>query len=79
MAIDSRREVWLHFLKGAASKSVTKPGFNSMCTVNFQIHRLDLEKAEELESKLPTSVGVSKKQESSTETFTSALLTTPKP
>ena len=41
--------------------------------------KLDLEKAEEQEIKLPTSVGVSKKQESSRKTSTSALLTMPKP
>ena len=41
--------------------------------------KLDLEKAEELEIKLPTSVGSSKKQESSRKTSNSALLTTPKP
>ena len=39
---------------------------------------VDLEKAEEPEIKLPTSVGSSKKQESSIKTSTSALLTTPK-
>ena len=39
----------------------------------------DLEKAEEPESKLPTSAGSSKKQESSRKTSTSALLTMPKP
>ena len=33
--------------------------------VNFQMFKLDLEKAEEQEIKLPTSVGSSKKQESS--------------
>jgi len=33
--------------------------------VNFQMFKLDLEKAEELEIKLPTSVGSSKKQENS--------------
>ena len=37
--------------------------------------KLDLEKAEEPEIKLPTSVGSSKKQESSRKTSTSALLT----
>ena len=37
------------------------------------------EKTEEPEVKLPTSVGSSKKQESSRKTSTSALLTTPKP
>ena len=38
-----------------------------------------LEKAEEPEIKLPTSVGLSKKQESSRKTFISALLTMPRP
>ena len=41
--------------------------------------KLVLEKAEEPEIKLPTSVGLSKKQESSRKTSTSALLTMPKP
>ena len=40
---------------------------------------LYLEKAEELEIKLPTSIGSLKKQESSKKTSTSALLTMPKP
>ena len=39
----------------------------------------DLEKAEEPEIKLPTSIGSLKKQESSRKTSTSALLTTSKP
>ena len=50
-----------------------------MWTVNFQMFKLDLEKAEEPEIKLPTSTGSSKKQESSRKTSTSALLTMPKP
>ena len=41
--------------------------------------QLVLEKAEEPEIKLPTSLGSLKKQESSRKTSTSALLTTPKP
>ena len=41
--------------------------------------KLDLEKAEEQEIKLPTSDGSSKKQESSRKTSISALLTMPKP
>ena len=41
--------------------------------------KLDLEKAEKPEINLPTSVGLSKKQESSRKTSTSALLTMPKP
>jgi len=40
---------------------------------------MDVEEAEEPEIKLPTSIGLSKKQESSRKTFTSALLTMPKP
>ena len=43
------------------------------------MHKLDLEKAEELEVKLPTFSGPSKKQESSRKTSTSALLTAPNP
>ena len=41
--------------------------------------KLDLEKAEEPEIKLPTSAGSSKKQESSRKTSISALLTMSKP
>ena len=41
--------------------------------------KLDLEKAEEPEIKLPTSIRSLKKQQSSRKTSTSALLTTPKP
>ena len=41
--------------------------------------KLDLEKAEEPEIKLPTSIVSLKKQESSRKTSTSALLTMPKP
>ena len=41
--------------------------------------KLDLEKAEEPEIKLPTSAGSLKKRESSRKTSTSALLTMPKP
>ena len=41
--------------------------------------KLDLEKAEDPEIKLPTSIGSSKKQESSIKTSNSALLIIPKP
>ena len=41
--------------------------------MNFQMFKLDLEKAEEAEIKLPTSVGSLKKQESSKKSPTSAL------
>ena len=41
----------------------SKPGFSNTCTMNFQMFKLLLEKAEEPEFKLPTSAGSSKKQE----------------
>ena len=43
-------------------------GFKSMWTEKFQMFKLGLEKAEEPEIKLPTSIGASKKQESSRKT-----------
>ena len=49
-----------------------------MWTKNFQMFKLDLEKAEEPEIKLPTSTGSSEKQKSPPKTSISALLTTPK-
>ena len=50
----------------------------TMWTMNVQIFKLVLEKAEEPEITLPTSAGSSKKQASSRKTSTSALLTMPK-
>ena len=50
-----------------------------MWTVNFQMCKLVLEKAEEPEIKLLTSTGSLKKQDSSRKTSISALLTMPKP
>ena len=50
-----------------------------MWAVNFRMFKLDLEKAEEPEIKLPTPTGSLKKQESSRKTSTSALLTMVKP
>ena len=47
--------------------------------VNFQMFKLDLEKAEEPQNKLPVSIGALKKQESSKKTSTSALFTMSKP
>ena len=57
----------------------SKPGFSSTWTVNFQMFKLDLQKAEEPEIKFSTSVGSSKKQESSRKISISSLLTMPKP
>ena len=48
-------------------------------TKKLQIFKLDLEKAEEPEIKLPTSTGSWKKQESSRKASIAALLTMPKP
>ena len=48
-----------------SSHTLVKPGFSSMWTVNFQMFKLVLEKAEEPEIKMPASAGSSKKQESS--------------
>ena len=47
--------------------------------LNFQMFKLVLKKAEELEIKLPTSTGSSKKKKSSRKTSISALLILPKP
>ena len=52
---------------------------NNKWTVNFQMFKLDLEKAEEPEIKLPTYIGSLKKQENSIITSISALMTMPKP
>ena len=49
-----------------------------MGTVNFQMFKLDLEKSEDSEIKLPTSAGSLRKQESSRNISTFVLLTTPK-
>ena len=57
----------------------SKPGFSNTWTMNFQMFKLVLEKADEPEIKLPTSAGSWKKQESSRKTSTSTLLTMPKP
>ena len=67
-----------HTLAKECSK-FSKPGFSNTWTVNFQMFKLDLEKSEESEIKLPTSVGSWKKQENSSKISTSALLTMPKP
>ena len=58
---------------------VEELGASYMWTVNFQMFKLVLEKAEEQEIKLQTSAGSSKKQEHSRKISISALLTMPKP
>ena len=61
-----------HTLANYCSK-FSKPGFNSTWNMNFQMFTLDLEKVDKPEIKLPTSVGSSKKQESSRKTSISAV------
>ena len=53
--------------------------FQQYMNWKFQMFKLDLEKAEEPEIKLPTFIGFSKKQENSRKTSTSPLLIMPKP
>ena len=52
--------------------------FSSMWTKNLQMYKLDLEKAEEPEIKLPTFITSQRKQEDSRKTSTSASSTMPK-
>ena len=52
-----------------------KLGFSSTWIENFQMFKLDLDKVEGPEIKLPTSFGLQKKQENSRKTSTSASLT----
>ena len=56
-----------------------KLAFNSMWTKNFQMFKLDLEKTEEPEIKLPTFVGSNRKQENFKKKTTSASKTMLKP
>ena len=67
-----------HMLASQSSK-FSKQGFNSMWTDDFHIHKLDLEKAEEPETKLPTSIGLEKKQGNSIKTSSFASLAMLKP
>ena len=67
-----------HMLPKQCSK-FSKPVFNRTWAMNFQMFKLDLEKAEKPEIKLSTSARSLKKQESFRETSISALLTIPKP
>ena len=64
---------------GKVMLKISKQGFGNTCTVNFQMFKLVLEKAEEPQIKLPTSAGSWKKQENSRKISISAFLTMPKP
>ena len=69
-----------YFLKAPSQNTITiEIRLQHALTVNFQMFKLVLEKAEEPEIKLPTSTGSWKKQESSRKTSISALSTMPKP
>ena len=68
-----------HTLVNNAQNFPSQAGFSNTWTMNFQMYKLVLEKAEEPETKLPTSTGSWKKQESSRKTSISALLTMTKP
>ena len=58
---------------------ILQAGLQQYVNRKIPMFKLVLEKAEEPEIKLPTSVGSPKKQESSRKTSISALLTMPKP
>ena len=63
---DWKRSVLIPIPKKGNAKecsNCSRPGFTNKQSVNFQIFKLDLEKAEEPEIKLATSIGLSKKQE----------------
>ena len=63
---------------GKQCSKFSKLGFDNTLTMNFQMFKPDLGKAEKPEIKLPTSIGSLKKQENSRKTHTSALLIMPK-
>ena len=63
-----------YLLTRSYSKS-PKPGFSSTWTENFQMWKLDLEKAQDLEMKFSTSIGSLKKQENFRKRAISASMT----
>ena len=66
-----------HTLVKQCSK-FSKPSLSNKWTVNFQMFKLDLEKAEESGIQLPASAGSLKKQENSLLLSTAALFTMPR-
>ena len=73
-----KTQQWPQDWKRSVFIPIPKKGNVKECS-NYQMFKLVLEKAEELEIKLPTSIGSLKKGESCRKTPTSALLTVPKP
>ena len=67
-----------HLLAKWCSK-FPKKGFNNTWTMNFQVFKLDFQKVEDPEIKLPISIGSLKKHEHSWKTSTSDSLIMPKP
>ena len=76
MRAGSERKVKMLIIKRI--KKFSKPGFSSTWTVNFQMFKLDLEKAEEPEIKFKHLLD-HQKSKSSRKTSISVLLTMPKP
>ena len=73
-------QLHLSHMLGKSCSKFSKPGFNSTWTVNFQMFKMELEKAEEPDIKLPTSTESWKKQESSRKTSISDyIFPMPKP
>ena len=69
----------LYVLKTQLEINLFKLGFSSTWTENFQVNKLDLEKAEESGIKLPTYTVIVKTRELKKKKSTSASLTTLKP
>ena len=63
MTVNAQTTTWLHLSHMLSKQWSNFPSQASVWTVHFQMFKLDLEKAEEPEIKLPTSIGSSKKQE----------------
>ena len=83
----NKKDSWKIRVEGEGSERVSNnplielPGSicQNMSKDLLKMFKLDLEKAEEPEIKLPTSTGSSKNQDSSRKTSTATLLTMPKP
>ena len=81
MLKNAKTTTQLHFIShaGKVMLKILQARFQQYMNRELPDSNLVLEKAEEPEIKLPTSIGSSKKQESSRKTTISILLTMPKP
>ena len=77
-SFQSQRKAIPKNVQTTAQLKFSKPGFNSMWTVNFQMFKLDLEKAEEPDI-IANIRWIIKNAGEYQKTSTSALLTMPKP